>query len=162
MSEKLQTAVKDSIAGAQRSGLKSKGDIAAYVARDPSVRAIARQSDGQLDMAALAQALTQEWACSSLITKRQGPRRVAMVLSAMCASRATSNVRRFHLSVQSAMAVATAHPEKERISARAFAAAPPRHERAPPAFLQPWQFTNVAAFAPTCPSSRTPYQQSGF
>ena len=62
MSEKLQSAVRDSIAAAQRSGLKSKGDIASYVARDPSVRAMARQSDGQLDMAALAQALTQEWA----------------------------------------------------------------------------------------------------
>jgi hypothetical protein len=61
MSEKLQAAVKDSIAAAQRSGLKSKGDIAAYVARDPSVRAMARQSDGQLDMAALAQAFAHEW-----------------------------------------------------------------------------------------------------
>ena len=56
MSEKLQAAVKDSIAAAQRSGLKSKGDIASYVAQDPSVRAMARQSDGQLDIAALGQA----------------------------------------------------------------------------------------------------------
>ena len=62
MSEKLQTAVNDSIAAARRNGLKSKGDIASYVAQDPSVRAMARQSDGQLDMAALARALTQEWA----------------------------------------------------------------------------------------------------
>ena len=62
MSEKLQAAVKDSIAAAQRSGLKSKGDIACYVARDPSVRAIARQPDGQLDMAALTHALAFEWA----------------------------------------------------------------------------------------------------
>ena len=62
MSENLQTAVKESIAAGQRSGLKSKGDIASYVARDPSVRAIARQSDGQLDMAALAQILAHEWA----------------------------------------------------------------------------------------------------
>ena len=62
MSEKLQAAVKESMAAAQRSGLKSKGDIAAYVARDPSVRAIARQSDGQLDMPALAQAFAHEWA----------------------------------------------------------------------------------------------------
>jgi hypothetical protein len=62
MSEKLQAAVTDSIAAAQRSGLKSKGDIASYVAQDPSVRAMARQSDGQLDMAALAQAFAHEWA----------------------------------------------------------------------------------------------------
>ena len=62
MSEKLQTAVNDSIAAARRSGLKSKGDIASYVARDPSVRAMARQSDGQLNMAELAQAIAQEWA----------------------------------------------------------------------------------------------------
>ena len=62
MSEKLQAAVKESMAAAQRSGLKSKGDIAAYVARDPSVRAIARQPDGQLDMTALAQAVAHEWA----------------------------------------------------------------------------------------------------
>jgi len=61
-SENLQAAVKESIAAAQRSGLKSKGDIASYVARDPSVRAMARQSDGQLDMAALAQAFAHEWA----------------------------------------------------------------------------------------------------
>jgi len=62
MSEKLQTAVNDSIVAARRSGLKSKGDIASYVARDPSVRAMARQSDGQLNMAELAQAIAQEWA----------------------------------------------------------------------------------------------------
>jgi hypothetical protein len=54
MSKELQTAVNDSIAAARRNGLKSKGDIASYVAQDPSVRAMARQSDGQLNMAALA------------------------------------------------------------------------------------------------------------
>jgi hypothetical protein len=66
MSEKLQAAVKDSIAAARRSGLNSKGDIASYVARDPSVRAIARQSDGQLDMAALAWVLKHEWAFDAI------------------------------------------------------------------------------------------------
>lgn len=62
MSEKLQTAVNDAIAAARRNGLKSKGDIASYVAQDPSVRAMARQSDGQLNMAELAPAIAQEWA----------------------------------------------------------------------------------------------------
>ena len=62
MSEKLQAAVKDSIVAAQHRGLKSRGDIASYVARDPSVRAIACRSDGRLDMAALAQAFEFEWA----------------------------------------------------------------------------------------------------
>jgi hypothetical protein len=67
MSEKLQAAVNDSIAAAQRSGLKSKGDIACYVAQDPKVRAMARQSDGQLDMAALAQAFRHE--CESPVRR---------------------------------------------------------------------------------------------
>jgi len=62
MSKELQTAVDDSIAAARRDGLKSKGDIASYVAQDPSVRAMARQSEGQVNMAALAQAIAKEWA----------------------------------------------------------------------------------------------------
>ena len=62
MREKLQAAVKESIAAAQRSGLKSKGDIASYVAQDPSVRAMARYADGRLNVAALAKAFKSEWA----------------------------------------------------------------------------------------------------
>jgi hypothetical protein len=60
--EKLQAAVKDSIAAARQRGLKSRGDIASYVAQDPMVRAVARYADGRLNIAALAQAFKSEWA----------------------------------------------------------------------------------------------------
>ena len=72
--------MKDLIAAAQRSGLKSKGDIASYVARDPSVRGIARHTDGQLDMAALG--LLRRYGTHLFVADHQAARPAAVAILA--------------------------------------------------------------------------------